>query len=76
VHQSNQAERSLNAPEGIRPEIRQDRQEVVIAAMLAGLRSWRPDLDYPQSFSDMQACVRGLFGLAAGEAVRDSEEER
>ncbi len=26
-----------------------------------GLHEWRPDLNYPESMSDMQACVRGLM---------------
>jgi hypothetical protein len=33
----------------------------VIETMLAGLHEWRPDLSYPESHSDMQACVRGLL---------------
>ena len=28
--------------------------------MVAGLHEWRPDLDYPESYSDFQACIRGL----------------
>jgi hypothetical protein len=33
----------------------------IIVTMLEGLKGWRPDLDYPQSYSDMQACVRALL---------------
>ena len=33
----------------------------MIETMLAGLHGWRPDLGYPESHSDMQACVRGLM---------------
>lgn len=32
-----------------------------IETMLAGLKEWRPDLDYPESHSDMQACFRALL---------------
>lgn len=32
-----------------------------IETMFAGLKQWRPDLDYPQSHSDMQACFRALL---------------
>lgn len=35
----------------------------MIETMLAGLHQWRADLDYPQSQSDMQACVRGLLAM-------------
>lgn len=35
----------------------------IIATLIAGLKEWRSDLDYPQSFSDMQACVRGLMRM-------------
>lgn len=33
----------------------------VIETMLAGLKEWRPDLNYPESHSDMQACFRALL---------------
>lgn len=33
----------------------------IIDTLLAGLKHWRPDLGYPQSHSDMQACVRALL---------------
>lgn len=32
-----------------------------IETMLAGLKQWRSDLQYPESHSDMQACFRALF---------------
>ena len=33
----------------------------IISTLHAGLKRWRPDLNYPESYSDMQACVRGLL---------------
>lgn len=30
----------------------------LIETLLAGLKEWRSDLKYPESHSDMQACVR------------------
>jgi len=33
----------------------------LLAAMVAGLHDWRPDLNYPESHSDMQACVLGIL---------------
>lgn len=35
----------------------------IIETLQAGLHEWRPDLKYPQSNSDMQACVRGLMKM-------------
>ena len=35
----------------------------MIETMTAGLHNWRPDLDYPKSYSDLQACVRGLMAM-------------
>jgi hypothetical protein len=35
----------------------------LIETMLAGLKNWRPDLNYPQSYSDMEACARGLMRM-------------
>lgn len=29
--------------------------------MIQGLREWRPDLDYPESSSDMDGCIRALM---------------
>ena len=42
------------------PEIAVLEREI-ISTMQAGLHQWRPDLDYPASHSDMQACVRALL---------------
>jgi hypothetical protein len=33
----------------------------IIDVLLAGLKQWRPDLDYPQSHSDMQGCIRNML---------------
>ena len=33
----------------------------LIVAMKRGLKRWRPDLSYPESYSDMQACARGII---------------
>jgi hypothetical protein len=35
----------------------------MINTMIAGLKEWRPGLDYPESYSDYQACVRGLLRM-------------
>lgn len=35
----------------------------LINTMIAGLKEWRYDLDYPESYSDMQACVRGIMQM-------------
>ncbi len=35
----------------------------IIETMIAGLHEWRSDLKYPESHSDMQACVRGLLRM-------------
>jgi hypothetical protein len=35
----------------------------IIETLLAGHHEWRPDLDYPQSHSDMQGAVRGLLRM-------------
>lgn len=35
----------------------------LIETLQAGLHEWRPDLSYPQSYSDFQACVRGLLQM-------------
>lgn len=37
----------------------------IIESMIAGLHNWRADLQYPESHSDMQACVRGLLFMFA-----------
>lgn len=36
-------------------------EQEIIETLSAGLKLWRPDLNYPESYSDMQACVRGLL---------------
>ena len=33
----------------------------LIETAIAGLKMWRPDLGYPESYSDMQAFIRGLM---------------
>lgn len=46
----------------LKPEFQ--KLEVDIAAtMRAGLQEWRADLNYPESASDMQACIRGLLKM-------------
>ncbi len=35
----------------------------IIKTLLSGLHRWRPDLNYPESQSDMQAAVRELMAL-------------
>jgi hypothetical protein len=35
----------------------------LIETLRAGLHEWRPDLNYPESNSDMQACVRGILKM-------------
>lgn len=35
----------------------------IIEVLEAGLKRWRPDLEYPQSMSDMQGCVRNLMEM-------------
>lgn len=37
----------------------------IIETLIAGHKEWRPDLDYPESYSDMQAAVRGLLKMFA-----------
>jgi hypothetical protein len=38
-------------------------EAAIIETMIAGHKQWRPDLDYPQSYSDMQGAVRGLLQM-------------
>ena len=38
-------------------------EQHMINTMGAGLHEWRPDLRFPESYSDMQACVRGLLKM-------------
>lgn len=35
----------------------------IIETLKAGLKEWRSDLDYPQSFSDQQGAVRALLRM-------------
>ncbi len=35
----------------------------LIETMIAGHKLWRPDLDYPESYSDMQACARAVISM-------------
>lgn len=35
----------------------------LIQTMLAGLKEWRPDLGYPESIPDMQACARAVMRM-------------
>ena len=35
----------------------------VIDTLLGGLAEWRPDLDYPESYADMQGCVRAMLRM-------------
>lgn len=38
-------------------------QREVIACLIAGLKQYRPDLHYPESHSDMSACVMNLMRM-------------
>src|SRR5690348_7405608 len=33
----------------------------IAATMIAGLKEWRRDLNYPESHSDLQGCIRALL---------------
>lgn len=35
----------------------------IIETLIAGHKEWRPDLNYPESHSDMQGAVRGLLRM-------------
>ena len=35
----------------------------IIDTLIAGHKEWRPDLNYPESHSDMQGAVRGLLRM-------------
>ena len=35
----------------------------LIESMVAGLHEWRPDLYGPESYSDYQACARGIMQM-------------
>jgi hypothetical protein len=38
-------------------------EQQIIETLIAGHKEWRPDLNYPQSHSDMQGAVRGLIRM-------------
>lgn len=38
-------------------------EDQIIQTLVAGHKEWRPDLDYPESYSDMQGAVRGLLRM-------------
>lgn len=44
----------------LKPEYRLLESELIQTAQ-SGLQRYRPDLDYPESYSDMQACVRAIM---------------
>jgi len=49
-----------------KPELREpfaSLESDLFATMQAGLHEWRADLDYPESYSDFQACFRALFRM-------------
>lgn len=50
------AKRSLKAPLN---QLEHD----IIETLVAGHKEWRPDLSYPESYSDMQGAVRGLLRM-------------
>lgn len=49
-----------------KPDLRLEYRELeqdIISTLEAGLKEWRSDLSYPQSYSDMQGCVRALLRM-------------
>ena len=44
------------------PEAEQLERDIV-ETMTAGLHQWRPDLNYPESYSDWQGCIRALLTM-------------
>lgn len=49
-----------------KPQLREPHatlESELITTLLAGLKEWRPDLDYPESYSDMQACARAALRM-------------
>ena len=38
-------------------------ERAMIETFIAGLHEWRSDLNYPESYSDMQAGIRGLLKM-------------
>ncbi len=35
----------------------------LVYTMMAGHKQWRPDLPFPQSYSDMEACARAVLRM-------------
>jgi len=49
-----------------KPDIREpyrSLEEDLFATMKVGLKEWRPDLNFPESYSDFQGCIRALFRM-------------
>ena len=49
-----------------KPDVREPYKSLesdLFETMRSGLHEWRKDLDYPESFSDFQACFRALFRM-------------
>ena len=44
------------------PEL-EELERQIIQTLIAGHKQWRPDLAYPESYSDMQGAVRGLLRM-------------
>ena len=38
-------------------------EAMLVETMLAGHKQYRPDLPYPESYSDMQACARAIIQM-------------
>lgn len=64
----------------LKPEYRLLESELIQTAQ-SGLHGYRPDLDYPESYSDMQACIRAIMKRfevifrGYDEAIEDSARE-
>lgn len=50
------------AKRSLSPELAQLECDI-IETLIAGHKEWRPDIDYPESHSDMQGAVRGLLRM-------------
>lgn len=46
----------------LKPEFEQVCDDLIVT-MLAGLKQWRPDLSYPESYSDMKGCVMAAIQM-------------
>jgi hypothetical protein len=46
----------------MKPEFEQLKADLT-ETMIAGLHEWRADLSYPQSHSDLQACLMAVFRM-------------